>query len=228
MRKLSTIALLISALTTSSIYADNLLNTGKVTTTHPVTQKETEVKIFNRLNVDNEFRAIRFFFTYTCPYGEKYDEEMAIWGGTLPKSFRYVRVPVITQEPNSMVGAFAYYAAAETDKTKLNNFQRQVYRLVKDEMKDPSDQFTYLKAAKAAGMNPEVYKRNWSTPRTVRLVRNAAILGQKYKIESTPTLTIGGLYTLTPEPIADSKTSFIDFANAITSKYISENRTAIQ
>ena len=49
-----------------------------------------------------------------------------------------------------------------------------------------------------------------------------------YKIQYTPTLTVGGLYTLNPEPIAESKTSFVDFANAITSKFINENGTAIR
>ncbi|MBF4454051.1 hypothetical protein IRT38_01290 (plasmid) [Acinetobacter sp. SK-43] len=207
---------------------DNLLATGKATGVDPRTSQKVDVQIFGRSSVQNEFNVIRFFFTYTCDYGEKYDAEMAVWGSTLPSKFKYVRVPVITQEPNSTVGAFAYYAAYQTDKSKINQFQQHAFNLIKHQGKDPSDQWTYYEAAKRAGLNLNIFKKHWGTEKTVLLVKNAVILGAKYKVDYTPTLTVGGIYTLNPEPIAESKTSFIDFANAITSKYISENGVAIR
>ncbi|NWK51904.1 hypothetical protein HYG89_04900 [Acinetobacter sp. SwsAc5] len=220
--------LMVGLISTSVMAQDSLLTSGRVQAVDPKTQQKVEVQIFGRTNVANEYNIVRFFFTYTCPYGEKYDEEMAIWGSSLPKKFKYVRVPVITQEPNSVVGAYAYYAAWQTNKVRINEFQKHAYQLIKQENKDPSDQWTYYQAAKRAGLNTEIFKRNWTTAQTERLVKNAIILGSKYKVEYTPTLTVGGIYTLNPEPIAESKTSFIDFANAITSKYISENGTAIR
>lgn len=220
--------LMVGLISTSVMAQDSLLTSGRVQAVDPKTQQKVEVQIFGRTNVANEYNIVRFFFTYTCPYGEKYDEEMAIWGSSLPKKFKYVRVPVITQEPNSVVGAYAYYAAWQTNKVRINEFQKHAFQLIKQENKDPSDQWTYYQAAKRAGLNTEIFKRNWTTAQTERLVKNAIILGSKYKVEYTPTLTVGGIYTLNPEPIAESKTSFIDFANAITSKYISENGTAIR
>lgn len=220
--------LMVGLISTSAMAQDSLLTSGRVQAVDPKTQQKVDVQIFGRTNVANEYNIVRYFFTYTCPYGEKYDEEMAIWGASLPKKFKYVRVPVITQEPNSVVGAYAYYAAWQTNKVRINEFQKHAYELIKQENKDPSDQWTYYQAAKRAGLNTEIFKRNWTTTQTERLVKNAIILGSKYKVEYTPTLTVGGIYTLNPEPIAESKTSFIDFANAITSKYISENGTAIR
>jgi thiol:disulfide interchange protein DsbA len=213
----------------SPIFAqENLLDTGKATGVDPRTSQKVDVQIFGRSNVQNEFNVVRFFFTYTCDHGEKYDAEMSVWGSTLPTKFKYVRVPVVTQEPNSTVGAFAYYAAYQTDKSKINHFQQHAFNLIKHQRKDPSDQWTYYEAAKRAGLDLVTFKKHWGTKRTVLLVKNAVILGAKYKVEYTPTLTVGGIYTLNPEPIAESKTSFIDFANAITSKYISENGVAIR
>ncbi len=220
--------LMVGLISTSAMAQDSLLTSGRVQAVDPKTQQKVDVQIFGRTNVANEYNIVRYFFTYTCPYGEKYDEEMAIWGASLPNKFKYVRVPVITQEPNSVVGAYAYYAAWQTNKVRINEFQKHAYELIKQENKDPSDQWTYYQAAKRAGLNTEIFKRNWTTTQTERLVKNAIILGSKYKVEYTPTLTVGGIYTLNPEPIAESKTSFIDFANAITSKYISENGTAIR
>lgn len=220
--------LMVGLISTSAMAQDSLLTSGRVQAVDPKTQQKVDVQIFGRTNVANEYNIVRYFFTYTCPYGEKYDEEMAIWGASLPNKFKYVRVPVITHEPNSVVGAYAYYAAWQTNKVRINEFQKHAYELIKQENKDPSDQWTYYQAAKRAGLNTEIFKRNWTTTQTERLVKNAIILGSKYKVEYTPTLTVGGIYTLNPEPIAESKTSFIDFANAITSKYISENGTAIR
>lgn len=222
----------ILGLITSSVISvhaqDSLLTSGKATGIDPKTSKKVDVQIFGRSNVKNEFNVVRFFFTYTCDYGEKYDPEMAIWGKTLPPQFKYVRVPVITQEPNSTVGAFAYYAAYQTNKSKINQFQQHAFNLIKQLGKDPSDQWTYYEAARRAGLDVSTFKKHWGTQKTVLLVKNAVILGAKYKVDYTPTLTIGGIYTLNPEPIAESKTSFIDFANAIASKYISENGVAIR
>ena len=226
--KTISIALIAITGSLSFAHADDFLSTGKVTATDPNTNKKIHIQVFGRSSVPNEYNVVRFFFSYTCPYGEKYDEEMAIWGSSLPNKFKYVRVPVITQEPNSVVGAFAYYAAWNTDRSKINEFQRQAFQLIKQENKDASDQWTYYQAAKRAGMNTANFKANWTTKRTELLVKNAIILGNKYKIQYTPTLTVGGLYTLNPEPIAESKTSFVDFANAITSKFINENGTAIR
>ncbi len=228
MLKGSVVVIGLSLLNTAVFAQDNLLITGKATAIDRRSSQKVDVQIFGRTSVQNEFNVIRFFFTYTCEYGQKYDAEMGTWAKTLPPKFKYVRVPVVTQEPHSTVGAFAYYAAYQTDKNKINSFQHHAFNLIKTLGNDPSDQWTYYEAAKRAGLNLTTFKKHWGTQRTVLLVKNAVILGAKYKVDYTPTLTVGGIYTLNPEPIAESKTSFIDFANAITSKYISENGVAIR
>jgi protein dithiol oxidoreductase (disulfide-forming) len=229
MRLTSKIVLLTSLFFSTTAFAqDSLMTNGVFQAVDPNTKQKVELQIFGRTSVPNEYNAVRFFFTYTCPYGQKYDNEMAIWGSSLPTNFKYVRVPVITQEPNSVVGAYAYYAAIQTNKLKINEFQKEAFKLIKQENKDPSDQWTYYQAAKRVGMNTEVFKSHWTTKRTENFIKNAIVLASKYKVSYTPTLTVGGIYTLNPEPIAESKTSFIDFANALTSKYIKENGTAIR
>ena len=219
---------LFAALASTSIFADNLMQTGKVSATDPKTNQKKEIQIFSRTNVVTEYNVMRFFFTYTCDFGQKYDKEMAQWGRSLPKNFKYVRVPVITQEPHSTVGAFAFYAAQQTDKSKLDLFQHHAFDLIQNKGKSPSDQWTYNDAARLAGMNTKQFQKHWGTDKTVKLVKNAVILGAKYKISQTPTLTVGGIYSINPEPLAQSNTSFVEFANAIASKFISENGMAIK
>ncbi|NNH79206.1 hypothetical protein HLH17_16435 [Acinetobacter sp. ANC 5380] len=220
--------ILCAALASTSLLANDVVRTGKVSAVDPNTNQKKEIQIFNRVNVNNEYNVMRFFFTYTCDYGAKYDKEMAQWGKTLPRNFKYVRVPVVTQEPHSIVGTFAFYAAQQTDKSKLDLFQHHAFNLIQNKGKSPSDQWTYLDAAKLAGMNTKLFQNNWGTERTKKLVKNAVILGAKYKISQTPTLTVGGIYSINPEPLAESNTSFVEFANAIASKFIAENGMAIK
>lgn len=207
---------------------DSFLDTGIVNAVDPDTKTPVSVQIFGRTQVNNETKVVRYFFTYTCPFGSKYDHDMAVWGASLPANIRFIRVPIITNEPNSMVGAVAYYAAYQTNRLRIDEFQSRAYTLIRDENRDPSDPRTYIDAARLAKLDVATFHKMAISPKTQLLVKNAVILGQKYKVVSIPTLTVGGLYTLTPEPLAESKTSFIEFANAIASKYINENRTAIQ
>ena len=96
MLKSSVMVISLALLNTGVLAQDNLLLTGKATAIDPRSSQKVDVQIFGRTNVQNEFNVIRFFFTYTCDYGQKYDPEMATWAKTLPPKFKYVRVPVIT------------------------------------------------------------------------------------------------------------------------------------
>lgn len=66
----------LSLLNTAVLAQDNLLITGKATAIDPRSSQKVDVQIFYRTSVQNEFNVIRFFFTYTCEYGQKYDAEM--------------------------------------------------------------------------------------------------------------------------------------------------------
>lgn len=222
------ILLLLFALATPFSHAeDDFLSTGRYEDVNPQTKEKKAVQIFNRVQVAKEYNVIRYFFTYTCEYGEKYDRDMQVWASSLPAGFQYVRVPVITQEPNTVTGAFAYYAAYLANRIRIGDFQREAYDLIKRKGKDPSDIKTYIQAAKQAKYDINAYQKALLGNQVNLLVKNAIILGAKYNVNYTPTLTIGGLYSINPEPIAGDKISFIEFANAIASKYIMENKSAI-
>ncbi len=59
-------------------------------------------------------------------------------------------------------------------------------------------------------------------PEVKRLFMQAAMLTATYNIRMTPTLTIGGRYSLSPEVVAGNAASFIQLSNAMVSKYLQE------
>ena len=56
----------------------------------------------------------------------------------------------------------------------------------------------------------------------------AAMLTAAYNIRMTPTLTIGGRYSLSPEVVAGNTASFVQLSNAMVSKYLQEGDASLR
>ena len=77
-------------------------------------------------------------------------------------------------------------------------------------------------AAKAAGVSMDLFAKAWRSDAVAALVRGAAELTAKYQIVSTPTVSAGGVLTITPEITGGINDTFFTLANAIVSKTLSD------
>jgi len=165
---------------------------------------------------------VRGFFLFSCPHCRESDAVLTRWGKSLPPPLTYAKTPVVVQNGESVVGAIAYYTALVTNPERIQNFSDTSYRLIQQDGYSAQDRKTYDLAARQAGYDPLQFRAHWGNPEVKRLFMQAAMLTATYNIRMTPTLTIGGRYSLSPEVVAGNAASFIQLSNAMVSKYLQE------
>ncbi|ONG37364.1 hypothetical protein BKE30_14630 [Alkanindiges hydrocarboniclasticus] len=178
--------------------------------------------VYATVNVSSDQKLVRYFFSYTCPYCRKYDSSMSRWGKTLPKPMRFIRTPVITDNENSVTGAYGYYTVLQAMPTKLDAYQDTVYTNIQDRGLSADDLNTYLISAIQIGIPRDLFIRTWKLDSTRNLVNNASILGSKYNVRRTPTIGVGGKYSFDPEILNSGSLDLYTFSNVMVSKYIQE------
>jgi protein dithiol oxidoreductase (disulfide-forming) len=179
------------------------------------------VEIFKKLNIPSEKKAVRYFFSYTCPFSRKYDLLMAKWGATLPKHFIYARVPIVSDE-GGYFAAISYYTVAIIAPDKLNNYQEEVYKQIQDRRKSTVEFDTYAEAAYRVGIDVKKFADVVLTNRTHNLVANGSMLAAKYQVDLTPYIGVGGKYGFSSELIDPKNGNLTQLSNAMVSKFISE------
>lgn len=199
---------------------ENALNS--IAKTGNIQTAEGAVELFKKINIPSDRRAIRYFFSYTCPFSRKYDTIMYKWGATLPKQFVYVRVPMITDASESYFAASSYYAVALVAPDKLQSYQEEVYAQIQDRRKSGLEFDTYAEAAYRAGVDVKKFAEVVFTPKTHNLIANATMLAAKYQVNATPTIGVGGAYSFTSELIDPQTGNLVELSNAMVSKFISE------
>lgn len=195
---------------------NSIANTGNIQTTEGV------VEIFKKVNIPSDKRAIRYFFSYTCPYSRKFDTIMYKWGATLPKPLVYARVPMITDDEGSYFGAIAYYTVAAIAPEKLNNYQEEVYAQIQDRNKSNLAFETYAEAAFRVGIDIKRFSKEILTIKMHNYAATASILGAKYQVSATPSIGIGGTYSFSSELVNPDTGNLVQLSNAMVSKFISE------
>lgn len=204
----------------SNANGENALNTlGK---TGNIQTSEGVIEIFKKINIPTDRRAVRYFFSYTCPFSRKFDTMMYKWGSTLPKQFVYVRVPLITEDGGSYFSALAYYTVATIAPDKLTNYQDEVYTQIQDRGKSSIEFETYAEAAYRVGIDLKQFSKEIVTQKIHNLTANASILGAKYQVNATPTIGIGGTYSYSSELVNPDTGNLVQLSNAMVSKFISE------
>lgn len=204
----------------SNASEENALNSiGK---TGNIQTSEGLIEIFKKVNIPSDRRAVRYFFSYTCPFSRKFDTMMYKWGATLPKPLVYVRVPVITEDGGSYFSALAYYTVASISPEKLSNYQEEVYAQIQDRGKSEIAFETYAEAAVRVGIDLKQFSKEIVTKKIHNLTANASVLGAKYQVNATPTIGIGGAYSYSSELVNPDTGNLVQLSNAMVSKFISE------
>ena len=171
---------------------------------------------------------VRAFFLFSCPHCREADPLLSRWGKSLPSTMAYAKTPVVVQSGESVVGAIAYYTALVTNPERIQLFSDTSYRLIQQDGYSAQDRKTYDLAARQAGYNSAQYRAHWGNPEVKRLFMQAAMLTASYNIRMTPTLTIGGRYSISPEVVAGNASSFVQLSNAMVSKYLQDGSPSLR
>lgn len=162
------------------------------------------------------------FFLYSCPFSGQTEGSFETWAATLPKTVKYESVPVIVDMP-SLWMARAYYAALNADPKKINDFHHAAFLHVLQKHGDTETEKAWFEVAQTAGYDLNVFQKTWSDSRIPGQVKQALELAQRYKIEMTPSLAIGGKYLVTPERVGGQYTHLFELANGLVSQILMEN-----
>lgn len=189
-----------------------------------VSNSGQEVNPYTQINppIQADAHTVRAFFMYSCPYCRMAHNALARWGSSLPAKVEYRETPVVGVGKNSMGGALGFYAMKSIAPQGMPAFHDYVYRQIQDKGRVPSDHMVYAEAAKAAGVSMDLFAKAWRSDAVAALVRGAAELTAKYQIVSTPTVSAGGVLTITPEITGGINDTFFTLANAIVSKTLSD------
>jgi thiol:disulfide interchange protein DsbA len=168
-----------------------------------------------REDADNVFG----FFLFTCPFCREHMGNIQAWGETLPTPLRFASIP-IPQEASGLQGARAYYAVRRAAPERLGDFERTLYAALHDAHAPADDEKTYLAAARTAGIDAAALKTWWQSKDVRRDVLVAKLRFERYAIEYTPSLALGGRYVLNPELTHGNYGVMLNLANGIISQML--------
>jgi thiol:disulfide interchange protein DsbA len=131
------------------------------------------------------------FFMFECPYCQANWRALTAWGATLPKSFRFVDVPVILDTPDSQAAAYAFYTVKALAPARLSDFKANAYATAQQGRASAND---FAKILKDMGFTEgEILRYARGAEMQARLNRSIT-LATRYSVEVTPSFGIGGQY----------------------------------
>lgn len=166
-----------------------------------------------------EADAVFGFFLFTCPFCRKHMPQIQAWGGTLPSPLRFGSSP-IPQEPAGLQGARAFYAVRRAAPGKLDDFENTVYASIQDAQANPTDPKTYLAAARTVGIDMNALQTWWNHKQVQREVFMAKLRYERYAIEHTPSISVGGRFVLYADLTNGDYAVMLNLANGIISQML--------
>lgn len=165
---------------------------------------------------------VRVFFLASCGFCRMAHAPMAKWGKSLPSGLRFEATPVVTRDPAHSMAASAYYAAVKVAPDRADAFMEEVYAALQDRRQSANDPRTYAEAARTLGIDMKRFVAAAGSNETREKVVLAARLLARYRIDTTPSMTVGGRYVVNTETTQGINANLIDLLNAVTSKYLQE------
>lgn len=135
-----------------------LLSAPALTLASPIVEKQAEPGVMPYLTLGpfaEDAQKVYFFFQYSCPFC--YDHWRAIhgWGRTLPKSIRFVPMPVLS-DTTSLSAAAAYYSVKSQEPAKLDKFHELAYQRSKAAFVTPD---TYIQILRELGVSNNINRQ---------------------------------------------------------------------
>ncbi|VAW68997.1 Periplasmic thiol:disulfide interchange protein DsbA [hydrothermal vent metagenome] len=154
------------------------------------------------------------FFWYGCPHCFAFEPALKKWKKTLPANVQFIRVPS-PLNPSWMVHTKAYYTLqimGEGDKHHDAIFNAMHIQKKKIYSKEAIADFLASR-----GVNKEKFLSNFDSFAVEMRARQALQLGQQYKVNGVPMLTVNGKYTISGSQ-AGSHQGMVDIANFLIQK----------
>lgn len=133
------------------------------------------------------------FFMHSCIHCYNLEPFIEAWLQTKPDFINFVRVPTTWDEVR-ILHAQAYYAAESLDVVDeiMMPFFREFHD-VGNYLETPAKLTSFFGRF---GVSAEEFENHFSSFSVITKVNNAAQLGQRYRIDSTPQLVVNGKYRL--------------------------------
>lgn len=185
-----------------------------------IQQKPVEPYIKLNDAVWGDERIVRTFFDFKCPFCANMHDSMFLWGSSLPKGYEHIFVPVTQpRDTASMFASMAFYQVAQRlSNADLNEFMMRAYNAFQSSSNTNTafaqDLKWWASIAKTTIKNDKNLQQR---------VEKAAILLKAYQVVSTPTIGLGGRYTITPEITQGNRSMFTQLLNAVFSMVIDSN-----
>jgi len=160
------------------------------------------------------------FFSFGCSFCMQYNAQFAAWGKSLPKEFRFEKVPVISTRED-MAMAMGYYAALEAAPGQTEPFMESLFRQrnTMGSVYDARAVGSWLaQACTEANIPRDRYKSVLGQDRILKKATKAAQRIPRYNIEVTPTVAIGGRFLVTPDHVQGNYGMLFELSNGLVSK----------
>lgn len=185
------------------------------------TQKESEPpKPYKELSLKilGDKRSVKVFFQYSCPYCANYFSGLDGWGKTLPLSWKFEWVPIVAStNKEEIIPAMAYYAALQTDRSKISLFSLHAYDAIAAQRKSITDPNTWIAICKACAIPEKPFMSAFKKV-SPSLIQATAKECARYQISETPSVAIGGAYIVTPNNSNGNADLFYQLLNGMVSK----------
>ncbi|NEX63400.1 thioredoxin domain-containing protein [Noviherbaspirillum galbum] len=167
-------------------------------------------------NYTDDRDRVFMFFSYACPYCEKYAPGIVEWGRTLPEPVQLVRVPLLTTERVSQSAASAFYVVREVAPQRIDEFDALAYAAASNAYTPEAfpDVLRKMKLPREAiqnALNKQVTKDRFA---------RAILLSRRYKANVTPHFGIGGRYATNANFTNGDYSLLVQLLNGLVSQVI--------
>ncbi len=208
--KLNVIKLMLASLAMAGISAMALASPSK-----PEAGKEYQV-ITQAQPTDSKGKIeVTEFFFYTCPHCNVLDPFLAAWVKKQGDAIAFKRVPVDFGQGQELLRRL-YYTLESMGK--LEQLHSTIFKYIHKDRQPMFNEKDVVDFLKKNGIDEAKYKEISTSFTVDGKMKRAKVLQENYKIDSVPTLFVGGRYMTSPSLIltANPKMSETEGAEALT------------
>lgn len=177
---------------------------------------------YRTVNVAEDGRRVLFFFDFGCPFCAAYHGPLLNFAATVPQQIQTMFIPVVnladlSRRQEQIIAAKCYYAAMEVaTKAQMSIFSASIYESY-PEVRNLVSKAIWIKAIKAAGIDPGKFSRALGGNNTELQGKFAARKTIQYALTATPSIAVGGKYVITPDDVVGDQSMFFQLLNGLTS-----------
>lgn len=133
------------------------------------------------------------FFSFSCGYCMQADQMILSWAKTFPGQFKFEQVPVVFTD-DDIAMAMAFYAVQQVAPTQLGELKNALFLRMTMSQGMRLEQTELLRMVGRARVPMKAYLDAISSESVRKAVKRAAEMSSSYKIDTTPSLAVGGRY----------------------------------